>query len=114
MVIFFQESDSIDITTIEELLLSRYHNINYILSMDVTNGIAFIKKAFEKDLEDKMWSRYLVDYQNMTKETFMTFEEYKKELTVPPKPKKPLKQAKQETAIRVEQIINLTLQKGGE
>lgn len=114
MEIFFQESNSIDVIVVEELLLRKYNNIDYILTMEVENGVAFIKKAFEKEDEDKMWARYLVDYRNMTEDNFMTFNQYKKMLTTPPPPMKPLYMAKRETEIRVEQIINLTLVKGGE
>lgn len=114
MEIFFQESNSIDVIVVEELLLRKYHNIDYIMNMEVENGVAFIKKAFEKEDEDKMWARYLVDYQNMNEDSFMTFNEYKELLTTPPMPIKPLHQAKREAEIKVEQIINLTLMKGGE
>ena len=113
MEIFFQESNSIDVIVVEELLLRKYHNIDYILSMEVENGVAFIQKAFEKEDEEKMWARYLVDYRNMNAENFMTFNHYKEMLTTPPKPVKLLHQEKRETEIRVEQIINLTLAKGG-
>lgn len=87
--------------------------MGYILSMDVGNGIAFIQKAFEKELEERMWSRYLVDYQHMTEESFLTFDEYRDMLNVKPKTKKTLKQEKKEIETRVDQIINLTLAKGG-
>ena len=61
-----------------------------------------------------MWARYLVDYRNMNEENFMTFNLYKEMLTTPPKPVKIPEQNKRETEIRVEQIINLSLSKGGE
>lgn len=37
-------------------------------------------KAYKKELEDKTWDRWLVDYRNMTKDNFISFEEYKDKL----------------------------------
>lgn len=34
-------------------------------------------------MEKKIWSRWLVDYQHMTKESFVSFEDYKKQLRKP-------------------------------
>ncbi|MBC3796431.1 hypothetical protein GH807_05120 [Acetobacterium tundrae] len=80
--------------------------------MDIDSGLAFIRKAFEKEEDAKLWDRYLVDYRHMGPENFITFETYKEMAQMKSIPK-----TKQETINeineKVEKIINLTL-KGGE
>lgn len=117
MGIFFQVSNSVDVTDIEELLLRRYNNIDYILNMDIDSGLTFIRKAFEKEEDAKLWDRYLVDYRNMGPENFITFEAYKKLAQIESVQPSVTRKTKQETINeineKVEKIINLTL-KGGE
>jgi len=115
--IFFQVSNSVDVTEIEELLLRRYNNIDYILNMDIDSGLAFIRKAFEKEEDAKLWDRYLVDYRHMGPENFITFEAYKELAKIESTQPRAALKTKQETINeineKVEKIINLTL-KGGE
>lgn len=117
MGIFFQVSNSVDVTDIEELLLRRYNNIDYILNMDIDSGLTFIRKAFEKEEDAKLWDRYLVDYRHMGKENFITFETYKEMAQMESIQSRTAPKTKQETINeineKVEKIINLTL-KGGE
>lgn len=58
--------------TVEELLLRRYSNINYILNKDWIDGMHFISKAFEKEQEEILFQAYI-------NESYidMTFDEYK-------------------------------------
>lgn len=74
---FFKISNSIDLVEVEELLLSRYSNLDYILNLEFCEGYEIILKAYKKNLEDKVWDRWLVDYRNMNKDNFISFEEYK-------------------------------------
>lgn len=117
MGIFFQVSNSVDVTDIEELLLRRYNNIGYILNMDIDSGLAFISKAFEKEEDAKLWDRYLVDYRHMGQENFITFDAYKKLAQIESAHPRATPKSKQETINeineKVEKIINLTL-KGGD
>ncbi|WP_041669152.1 hypothetical protein [Acetobacterium woodii] len=116
MGIFFQVSNSVDVTDIEELLLRRYNNIDYILNMDIDSGLAFIRKAFEKEEDAKLWDRYLVDYRHMGVENFITFEAYKELAKIESAQPRAAPKTKAETISeineKVEKIINLTL-KGG-
>ena len=34
--------------------------------------------AYEKDIEDKLWQQWLVDYSNMSEKNFISFENYKR------------------------------------
>ena len=77
---FFKISNSIDLIEVEELLLSRYSNLDYILNRGFYEGYELIIKAYQKDLEAKAWDRWLVDYRKMSKENFISFEEYKESL----------------------------------
>ena len=75
---FFEASSQIEIIDTQELLLRRYSNIEYILDLEITEGIEFINKAYEKEIEDKVWEKWLIDYRYMSKDNFISFEEYKK------------------------------------
>ena len=77
---FFKISNSLDLIEVEELLLSRYSNLDYILNLGFNEGYRIIVKAYEKELDDKAWDRWLVDYNKMTKESFISFEEYRESL----------------------------------
>ena len=78
---FFQNGSSLDLIEVEELLLFRYSNMEYILNLDIIEGILLINKAFEKREERKAWDMWLTLYPNMDKETFMPFSEFHEMLT---------------------------------
>ncbi|EDT16295.1 hypothetical protein [Clostridium perfringens] len=77
---FFETSIQIEIVEIQELLLRRYSNIEYILDLEIIEGIEFINKAYEKEIEDKVWEKWLIDYRYMSKDNFISFEEYKEHI----------------------------------
>ena len=60
------------------MLLHRYANIDYIMDLDIEDGIDFIQIAYQKDVEQKLWEQWLVNYANMDESNFMSFEDYKK------------------------------------
>ena len=76
---FFKDSSSLDLVNVEELLLRKY-DINYILNLEFEEGYEIISKALEKEVEEKLWDRWLIDYRNMTKDSFISFEDYKNKL----------------------------------
>lgn len=80
---FFKISNSIDLVEVEELLLSRYSNLDYILKLGFYEGYEIILKAYKKESESRAWERWLVDYRSMTKDNFISFEEYKEKLFAP-------------------------------
>ncbi|MFQ7342308.1 MAG: hypothetical protein ACLROA_10240, partial [Turicibacter sp.] len=71
---FLQRSASIDSVADEEFLLSRYHNIDYIMSFDYEYGIDFIHQAYDKRLEDRLFQQWLTEIPHMQKR--VSFEEY--------------------------------------
>lgn len=107
MEIFFIKSCSIDeITDIEELLLRKYSNIDYILGMDYSDGFIFIRKAFEKERDEHLWQQWLVDYKRMNKDNFISFAEYRESAT---KVNEEENISKKEIEEKVKRIIDMTL-----
>lgn len=74
---FLEKCTSIDVVSDEEFLLSRYQNINYIMSFDYEYGVAFINKAYDKLLEERLFQQWIAELPYMQKKS--SFEEYKKE-----------------------------------
>jgi hypothetical protein len=62
--------------------LSRYGNIEHILSLPFEEGIEIIEKSQEKQQEDLLWQRWLAIYPYMEigKLKFMSFNDYKDKL----------------------------------
>ena len=105
---FFIKSCSIEeITDVEELLLKRYSNFDYILNLKYKDGFEFIVKAFEKENEDKLFKQWLVDYSRMNEDNFMSFEDYKKRSTKTKPPEEKL--SKEQIEEKVKEIIEMTL-----
>ena len=105
---FFIKSCSIkEITDVEELLLKRYSNFDYILNLYYKDGFEFIVKAFEKENEDKLFKQWLVDYSRMNEDNFMSFEDYKKRPTKTKPPEEKL--SKEQIEEKVKEIIEMTL-----
>lgn len=72
------------------------------------DGYDFIKVAYESDKEEKIWQLWTSLYPNMTKENYISFEEFKNSII-------PSGQAEiedldtEEILDKVNNIINLTL-----
>lgn len=47
------------------------------MELETDTFIDFIYNAYEQDLEQKLWEKWLVELPNMDKTTFIPFEEYK-------------------------------------
>ena len=73
---FFQTCFGIDEEEIIDLLLSRYNSIDYILKMDIESAERLIEKAREKEKEKRIFAQWVVQLPHMTKETFLSFDEY--------------------------------------
>ena len=58
--------------------MSRYNNIEYINNLSWQDGIRLINKAVEKNNDQRLWDLYCTIYPNMDKETFISFEKFKK------------------------------------
>ncbi len=63
------------------------YDINFIMSMEFDDVMGMYLKAKRENAEDKLWDQWLVDFARMDQETFIPFEDYKKE-AFKPKPEK--------------------------
>jgi hypothetical protein len=77
---FFQNGSSIDLIEVEELLL-RYPNYDYIMNLEINEGILIINKAIEKRTEDRHFSMWTSLLPFMTEDTYISFEDYRVKLT---------------------------------
>lgn len=46
------------------------------MDMDADEGAEIIRKAVEKHQEEKAWQLYLMRYQNMTEDTYVSFDKF--------------------------------------
>lgn len=60
-----------------DLLLSRYSDIDFILDLDIEDGVKLINKAFEQQREEQLYQRWIMSYDKE-----FTFNEFKEKLTV--------------------------------
>lgn len=73
------------------------------MEMDLYYGFELIKKAYEKELGKKLWDMWLAKYPWMDKDNFVTFENFKEDMTGNDKTKKP-KQTKEQIIAMAEEI----------
>lgn len=66
---------------IQDIILARYNNMDYYLELDFRDGIDLLQKAIDRNTENRIWQRWLVDYQKMDTKTFIPFEDYYKQIT---------------------------------
>jgi hypothetical protein len=64
-------------------MLERYGDFNYILTIPAKTGIELYLKAAEKIHEKYAWDQWLTVYPNMTKENFVSFNDFLKQLKTP-------------------------------
>lgn len=74
------------------------------MSLPMTEGLKLYRKASEKNLESRMWERWLVDYRNMNKDNFVSFADYTKKLT---EPKRVDKRSEEEVIEDAENILKM-------
>lgn len=51
--------------------------MSFVMSLDVKTLAKLIIKAFEKEAEDLIWQKWLVELPNMDEKTFIPFDKYK-------------------------------------
>lgn len=76
MEAFFQTSSKLDEIDIEELLLRRYHNMDYILSMEIDEFIMFVNKANQLETDETLFKMWLQKFTLMSKDTYISFGEF--------------------------------------
>lgn len=73
---FFRTCASVDYEEIIDLLLHRYGNLEYIMHSNIDTAIRIINKAREKEKENRYFLQWVVQLPNMSKENFVSFDEY--------------------------------------
>ena len=73
---FFRTCSGIDEEEIVDLLLHRYGNLEYIMQSDIETAERIIAKAREKEKENRYFLQWVVQLPNMSKENFVSFDEY--------------------------------------
>lgn len=73
---FFQTCSGLDEAELIDLLLHRYGNLDYIMHCDIETAQGIIAIAKEKEKEQRHFLQWVVQLPNMTKETFVSFEDY--------------------------------------
>lgn len=73
---FFRACNGIDEEEIIDLLLHRYGNLEYIMQSDIDLSLRIIKKAQEKEKENRYFLQWIVQLPNMTQDTYVSFESY--------------------------------------
>jgi len=72
-----------DAEEVIDLIFSRYSDMSFFMSLDVDMVCDQIEKAIVKQNEEKLWDIYLVNFSKMDKDSFESFEEFKKRLEQP-------------------------------
>lgn len=61
---------------IEDLFLSRYHDMKYILSLSIERAVALINKATYENKRDQVYAWWLARLPMYTQETYETYDEF--------------------------------------
>ena len=78
---FFQTCSGFDEEEIIDLLLHRYGNLEYIMQLDIAAAQRLIKKAKEKEKENRYFLQWVVQLPGMTQESYMSFDSYVDKVT---------------------------------
>ena len=72
---FFLTVSQIDSIELKELLIRRYHSLDFIKDMELMEFLQFINLARKKENEDKLWQQWCGMLPQFSKYT--TFNEFK-------------------------------------
>jgi hypothetical protein len=79
---FFQVCSAVDEIDLLDLLLHRYHNIEYVLQTDADTGLALILKAMEKDRDERLFQQWTAQLPLMGMSgVYESFAAYKDRMT---------------------------------
>jgi hypothetical protein len=56
--------------------MKRYNNIEYIMNMEIEDGLNLITKAYKNDTKDKLYQMYVIHSAFMDKDNYISFEQY--------------------------------------
>jgi len=59
------------------LLLSLYHNMDFVMKMDLFDGLKLYEKAREKRSEERLYQAWVSLYPHFSKDNFVSWEDYR-------------------------------------
>lgn len=86
--------------------MKRYQNIEYIMKMEVEDGLNIIIRAFKNDTKDKLYKMYVIHSAFMDKSNYISFEQYYNNCVRPAK-----KENKEEVYNKVNNILKTVCKK---
>lgn len=64
------------------MLLHRYGNIDYVMSLEFENGLEIVTKAMEKERDERIFQQWVVQLPAMAMtDKVMSFEDYRDRVT---------------------------------
>lgn len=63
------------------MLLHRYHNIDFILALDLQTGLELCREAAKQERDARLFQQWCVQLPFMGTENFIPFAEYRDNLT---------------------------------
>jgi hypothetical protein len=60
-----------------DLLLSRYHNIDFVMHLDLIDGLELYAKARKKRQEERLYQAWVSLYPHFDKDNFISWEDYR-------------------------------------
>lgn len=105
---FFLACLQVDIPVVEFACRTYGNSLN---SLDFAFGVEILMEGLKAEKRAKYWGLYCHVFPLMTEETFVSFDDFIKDMTAPPeKAKAPSKDAILE---KTERILNMKFTKGG-
>ena len=59
-----------------DLLLSRYHNIDFVMRLDLIDGLKLYAKAREEKQKERLYQAWVSLYPHFSKDNFISWEDY--------------------------------------
>lgn len=66
-----------------DVLAANYHDLAYIMETDFDTGMRLMTKALHRQNEGRQWLLYCNLFPNMTKDNFISFEDFCKKQSKP-------------------------------
>ncbi|AAK78045.1 hypothetical protein [Clostridium acetobutylicum] len=85
------------------MLLSRYNP--FVMELDMLLGIKLIEKAYEKQLDEKLFEMWNLNRLFMTEKNFETFEEFRDKAIQTKESTREVKHEKEDIINKAERII---------
>jgi hypothetical protein len=76
---FFYTCCQVDTIELKELLLRRYHSLDFIEEMELIEFVEFVNLARNKENEDKLWQQWCAMLPQFLE--YKTFESFKDDMT---------------------------------